>query len=260
MTWARDDVLREAQQWVWAPPGTNHLQLDWCYALQPEGTDHLTLAWITPAAAVTTSWDRIRALVSETGCAYATITVSDTPDQAPLERLLLDKGAELRLTHEILGIDLSGDQVVGVVHPEVTSEVVSTLEQWRAAMSVAGVVWGGAEPTAEDETAQQAALAKPIQERGGFQVLARYQGVPAATGGVTLAGPVARLWGACTLPEHRGEGAYRATVINRLTESARHGATLALAKGIANTSAPILTKIGFTSYGTTRDYLVDFTS
>lgn len=58
----------------------------------------------------------------------------------------------------------------------------------------------------------------------------------------------------------RRGGAYRATVINRLTESAQHGATLALAKGIANTSAPILAKIGLTSYGTTRDYLVDFTS
>ena len=51
------------------------------------------------------------------------------------------------------------------------------------------------------------------------------------------------------IAEYRGRGVYRAMVQARLAEATRRGATLALVKARAGTSAPILRKAGFRSYG-----------
>ena len=77
-------------------------------------------------------------------------------------------------------------------------------------------------------------------------------GAPAATGGCTRAGAVARLWGAGTRPDLRGRGAYRALVAHRIAVAHELGATLALVKGRVATSAPILRRLGFTAYGQER--------
>ena len=85
-------------------------------------------------------------------------------------------------------------------------------------------------------------------------MLARVDGEPASSGGCTLDGEVAKLWGAVTLPEFRRRGGYRAVLAERLRLARDHGATLALVKGRVETSAPILARAGFTDYGEERCY------
>lgn len=90
----------------------------------------------------------------------------------------------------------------------------------------------------------------------GFRVLGRVDGVAVSTGGTTLIDGFARLWGAATLAEARGRGAYRAVLAERLRAASELGATTALVKGRTATSAPIIARAGFTHYGDERAYRV----
>lgn len=65
-----------------------------------------------------------------------------------------------------------------------------------------------------------------------------------------------RLWGAATVPESRGRGAYRAVLDGRLRLGAEMGATTALVKGRISTSAPILARAGFEHMGDERGYVL----
>lgn len=75
--------------------------------------------------------------------------------------------------------------------------------------------------------------------------LARLHGEPVAAAVVALLPRSAVLLGAVVLPEHRGRGLYRALVDSRLQEAARHGCTLATSQARADTSHPILSRLGF---------------
>ena len=65
---------------------------------------------------------------------------------------------------------------------------------------------------------------------------------------------MAQLWGAVTLPAFRHRGSYRAVLAERLRLARDHDAELALVKGRAETSGPILLRAGFTHYGEERCY------
>jgi hypothetical protein len=69
-----------------------------------------------------------------------------------------------------------------------------------------------------------------------------------------LTGKTARLWGAGTLPGHRGRGAYRVLVMDRCCHAHALGATLALTKANIAPSAPILRNAGFHSVASERRY------
>ena len=84
--------------------------------------------------------------------------------------------------------------------------------------------------------------------------MALVDGQPVTTGGCTLAGEVAQLWGGMTLPASRGRGSYRAVLAERLRLAREHGATLALVKGRILTSGPTLLRAGFADYGQERCY------
>lgn len=75
--------------------------------------------------------------------------------------------------------------------------------------------------------------------------LARLDGEPAGAAAVALLPRSAYLMGAVVLPEHRGRGLYRALVGSRLHEAARNGCTLATTQARADTSHPILRRLGF---------------
>ncbi len=66
-----------------------------------------------------------------------------------------------------------------------------------------------------------------------------------ATAGAEVVDETVRLWGAGTLAEHRGRGAYSALVVERCRLAHALGATLALTKANAATSAPLLRNAGF---------------
>lgn len=84
-------------------------------------------------------------------------------------------------------------------------------------------------------------------------------GTVVSVGYCTLASGVARLWGARTLEPHRGQGAYTAVLRQRLATARAAGATTALTRGLAATSAPILRRHGFTRYATWDKYTIPLT-
>jgi len=122
-----------------------------------------------------------------------------------------------------------------------------------AAVSVAAFEEGA---VPDDETLLRLAReaeADRLAGRGGEVIV--YDGDTAiGTGGLTMAGTTARLWGAGVLPEARGRGAYRAVLAARLDYAVAHGATLALVKGRVKTSGPILRRAGFEAFGQERSY------
>lgn len=137
---------------------------------------------------------------------------------------------------------------------EVTVEVVHDERTLRAASSVAVRGWGRIEPD-EAELARRLGEARDdLSTWSTFQVVASADGTAISTGGCTLAGEVAQLWGAVTLPGARRRGGYRAVLAERLRLAREHGASLALAKARAETSGPILLRAGFTDFGQQHRY------
>jgi GNAT superfamily N-acetyltransferase len=95
-------------------------------------------------------------------------------------------------------------------------------------------------------------------EEGGMAV-AYIDGSPAGSGGVHIVGGVARLFGGGVVESARGQGVYRALLAARLAYGVAHGATMALVKGRAETSGPILRRAGFAVYGQELVYRVPLT-
>jgi len=70
-------------------------------------------------------------------------------------------------------------------------------------------------------------------------------GQPAAAAGAVMFARSVYLIGGVTLERFRGRGMYRALVERRLADASRHGIMLATSHARAETSAPILEKLGF---------------
>jgi GNAT superfamily N-acetyltransferase len=114
--------------------------------------------------------------------------------------------------------------------------------------------WGRKAPTEADTERDFRDTIRDLADWRGFRVVAFADGEPASSGGCTLDGEVAKLWGAVTLPQFRRRGTYRAVLAERLRLARDHGATLALVKGRVATSRPILVRAGFADYDEERCY------
>jgi GNAT superfamily N-acetyltransferase len=156
------------------------------------------------------------------------------------------------LARELTGLTASPPDLG--VPADVSVELVDDEAAFRAASQVTVRGWGRKEP---DEASLATDLAKALSDLvtwTSFRVLASVGGAPACTAGATLNDEVAQLWGAVTLPAFRRRGSYRAVLAERLRLARDHGAELALVKGRAETSGPILLRAGFTDYGEERCY------
>lgn len=91
--------------------------------------------------------------------------------------------------------------------------------------------------------ANRLALAMPTQRL----YLARYRGEPAGVAGAVLGPRSVYLLGAVVLEAFRGHGLYRALVASRMADAHRTGASLAVSHARAETSAPVLARMGFTT-------------
>jgi Acetyltransferase (GNAT) family len=123
-----------------------------------------------------------------------------------------------------------------------------------AASAVTVQGWERTEPDDVELASQLDEAIGDLATWSSFRVVAFIGGQPVSTGGCSLAGEVAQLWGAVTLPAARGRGSYRTVLAERLRLAGEHGATLALVKGRVLTSAPILLRAGFADYGEERCY------
>ena len=257
MRWTTDAVLREAAGWLWVPD----------FARTVETDDHLLVAfpaeWENPTQVLRCRADAdLAALVPqvhEQALALGRTEVGwwERPGSTPpgLPAALAALGAEVADTVDVLGLDLAAG--VPTVPAGVTARVVDDEASLRAAWAVDVDVWGyGPPPDDAGVAAEIAEACTPVADREAFRCLALVDGVPAATGGCTRAGEVARLWGAGTRSALRGRGAYRALVAHRIAVAQDLGATLALVKGRVGTSAPILRRLGFTVFGQERLHVV----
>jgi GNAT superfamily N-acetyltransferase len=86
-------------------------------------------------------------------------------------------------------------------------------------------------------------LADPAGRQRMF--VARCEGVPAATAGYVALERSAYLIGAVALPAFRGRGLYRALIHARLRHAEARGLKLATSNARADSSAPILERLGF---------------
>lgn len=136
----------------------------------------------------------------------------------------------------------------------VSVELVADERTFRAASMVTVRGWGRREPTGTALAREFTEVLRDLETWSSFRVLASVEGEPASSGGCTLRGEVAQLWGAVTLREYRRRGSYRAVLAERLRLAREHGAALALVKGRVETSGPILLRAGFADYDEERCY------
>lgn len=180
--------------------------------------------------------------------------VSAASRPAGTEAALRARGAGLIDAVQVLGRELSGDLPDPGPPGDVIVELVRDERTFRAALAVSVRGWGGEEPDEAEIARQLKETLQDLASWSSFRVVALADREPVSVGACTLAGEVAQgkialLWGAITLPASRGQGSYRAVLTERLRLAREHGATLAMAKGRALASGPILLRAGFTDYG-----------
>lgn len=179
---------------------------------------------------------------------------TNAADRPDLEDELRRRGAVHDDTVTVFARPIPGDPIAVPVGIEVAA--VRTMLDVRDVDTVNVPVWGQ-EPLSEAGLRTEVAeVTAELEARTGARALARIDGRPISTGGCTVVDGFLRLWGAATLPESRGRGAYRAVLAERLRIGAEFGATTALVKGRVGTSAPILARCGFTAYGEDRCYVL----
>ncbi|MGC0313241.1 GNAT family N-acetyltransferase [Kitasatospora acidiphila] len=172
---------------------------------------------------------------------------------AGLAAELTARGGQVKLTVDVLARDLSQD--VAALPPattDITMRWATDFETARDGSAVAVTGFGGALPPDERIEAAAAKYAAAVPAGGGGMLVAYVDGTPVGFGGLSLVDGVARLSGAVVTPSERGRGIYRALIDARLS----YAATMALVKGNVVTSAPILRKAGFTSFGQEPIYAV----
>lgn len=173
------------------------------------------------------------------------------------EDALLARGGRLTDTVDVLALDLTGElPPTGPVDPRVRTGWVDDLQTARGFAEVSRAGFGGEPSTDERLTSVGEASRAGVAAGTGGRAIAVLDGRVVAGGGLTMDDGIARLWGAASLPEVRGTGAYRAVLAQRLAFARDHGATLALVKGRVATSGPILRRYGFTAFGEERTYQV----
>lgn len=248
--WTPAAVLAASDAWVWVPPGAERLTLGGVDLIDYPDWARMGF-YVLPRHAGAQSEavvDEVVRIARERGHAASSWWIS--PTAAPsLAQSLTRRGAEVSEVTEILAFDMSERLPDTGPTEGITTHVVADDVTLDEAETVLAAVWGGEPSAGERRERQLAELADLLDAEGQFRVVA-YLGTRAvAVGGCHVVDGVARLYGGGCLPDARGLGAYRALVRARLEVARRHGATLALVHARVNTSAPILLRTGFDSYG-----------
>ena len=142
--------------------------------------------------------------------------VSATSQPADTDEALGARGAELIDAVQVLARELGGELPQLDVPEYVAVELVRDERTFRAASAVTVQGWQRAEPDEAEIARQLDEALRDLATWSSFRVVAFAGGEPVSTGGCTLAGEVAQLWGAVTLSASRGRGAYRAALAERL--------------------------------------------
>jgi Acetyltransferase (GNAT) domain len=258
--WTEEAIVAAAAAWRWVPPDAHQvLSPEYQLVRYPEHylTNQVEVLWSLSERPVGELIDEVGQYVRVWGHSevHWDVTAATRPQDTEAE--LRRRGAPLTETTQVLAYDLTAGLPELAEPPGVTSEVASDEASVRAGQIVYREVWGNPKPPTDAEV--ELALAetqRQLADWSEFRVVSYLNGEPASFGGCTLVDGVARLWGAGTRAALRGHGAYRVVLARRMAVAREHGATLALVKGRVETSAPILRRAGFLTYGEERTYLV----
>jgi len=250
----RRRVLQAANDWVWIPPDArDYVEGDYRLTIYPDRTSVQWSVTERPLAELLAEV-RERARGSNPLLRWWVKPGTKPEDTADF---LMEQGFELVETVEILARELSSvEEIEAAVNPP--SEIVTRLANtpdliYRAGQIDAEVFdWAPPTPAQLQQESDNAAKATTAPATGRY--LAYVHNQPIGSAGFTMGDDVVRLWGGAVLAKARGRGAYRALLAARCAQGIRQGATLALVKGRITTSAPILRRAGFTSYGVEQCY------
>jgi GNAT superfamily N-acetyltransferase len=242
MSWSATRILQASADWVspWVPPDSVHVDLGWLEFSLANRTATVKRA----DAGGSTGAELVRRVLAEfrsRGVTEARWPVEPKTEPEDVGRVLQDLGATVYQTVDIRAYSLSG-MLPDEPPAGATALPVRSLADVASFARVSALAWGYPEPSDADIEQAFARLTA-----GSF--VGYWTGTPAGTGGYTLAGDVARFWGAAVLPAFRGRGVYRALVRARMVDATSRGATLALVHAIDQTSSPILQRLGFQVYG-----------
>lgn len=246
MTWSAARILRESASWVsvWFPPEADHVDLGWLeyYQLGDAATIMRAVPEGWPPAELV---DRVLAELRTRPVTEVFWAVH--PGRAPggVDEVLLGLGATVDRSVDICARPAEVMLPGGPPSAAVTVQQARTRDDMADYARASALAWGYPPPSEADIDAAYAALTP------GF-FTGHWDGTPVGAAGYTLAGEVARLWGAATAPEFRGRGIYRALVAARLADAVGRGAELALVHAEQASSSPILQRLGFTVYGQQR--------
>jgi hypothetical protein len=258
--WTADAVLAAAAAWAWVPPDASQvLTEDYHLVSYPShyNVAPVRVLWSRTARPLEELISEITGYVLAWGHTEAEWDISAATRPAGTETELVGRGAELTATVQVLGYDMADGLPAFDLPPGVRTEIVGDEPSLWASQLVSSHVWGrGHSPTEVDIARELPWVTERLASWSAFRVVAFVDGEPASSGGCTLVNRVAQLWGGATRSGLRGRGAYRAVLAHRMALAKEHGATLALVKGVIDTSAPILRRAGFTAYGEERSYRV----
>lgn len=263
---SRDRVLAASAAWVFVPAGAPRAEADeYLLVRHPDWAERpvqvaRTHAGRPIAELVDEVLARARPMVDPSVPASAEVAWwvrLDAPDG--LEQALVARGARLDETVDVLARTLAdAGEDEPRLEPAVDVELrwSDDLAVFVDAVQLSAEVFGG---VATDHAALEATFpgeAAKVRSGGGGAVVAYLDGRPVGSGGLTVVGADARLWGGVVLPEARGRGVYRAVLAARFAYARRAGADLAIVKGRVQTSAPILRRAGFIAFGQERSWLL----
>jgi GNAT superfamily N-acetyltransferase len=244
-------VLARAAAWIWYPPEARTVDTDeFLLIAYPEHFADPTVAtrWHSDRPADEVIDDVLDAAHDLGRDSVNFFELGETTRPCDLEQRLRERGGELTETLAVLALDLTRGLPELDVPPDLEVRRITGIDDLRAADLVDVEVFGGSLP---DEEALALSAARLEDEN---RYLALRDGTPVGSAGLTVAGDAVRLWGGGVVPAARRTGADRALLDRRLRDAAAAGATMALVKGRMETSAPVLQRAGFRSYGEVRAY------
>ncbi len=240
----------ERTQWdtFWVPPDTEIVDRPDLLLLGcPRPVGYLNVVLRTRAAPAA-----LPALVTEVehrqGTRHTRWMVTDTTPESPLESALGAAGWTPGVHHEVRVRAVSGwDR-----RPTVEVQRVVTMAQLAQCVDVTLAAFGS--PRTFRPADLDAELHACRDGRKVSRFVAMLDGRPVAAGGLTAFPELGfgLLWAGATLAEARGRGAYASLLAARIAHARRLGLGAVGLYAVADTSAPIVARFGFGSFGEMR--------
>jgi hypothetical protein len=258
MTMTAESVAAASAAWVWLPDNATVVETDeYTIVAMPDYFEYkLSVSAFRPAGPLGEAVGRVLGRARSHGLPEVRWPVR-LEDPAGLAAELKARGGRIELVLDVLACDLTGGRpALPPPGADVTIRWATDVETARDGSVVQASAFGGTPPPADRIEVNAGRDAVTVPAGQGGMLVAYVAGAPAGAGGVTMVDGVARLWGGSVLPARRGLGVYRAVLDARLAYAVTNGATMALVKGKADTSGPILRRAGFAAFGQEPHYTV----